>query len=520
VAVTRGERNCLWIEKYCRIPEGSKVGQPVVLSGFQRDDIKRIYDNPHGTRRAILSFARKNGKTAIAAFLLLLHLCGPEAKANSSLYSAAQSRDQAAILYTLAAKCVRLSPNLKSFVTPRDTKKELVCPELGTLYRALAAEASTTFGLSPAFIVHDELGQVKGPRSALYEALETATAAQASPLSIVISTQAPTDADLLSVLIDDATSGADPRVVLSLYTAPPEDDPFDEKTIRKANPAFDDFQNQTEILAMAEDARRMPSRENEYRNLVLNQRVTVSSPFVSRSVWKDNGAVVPRKFGRGKVYGGLDLSEVNDLTALVLVEPSTDVWQVQSTFWLPGHELGLRAEKDRVPYDTWKSQGFLDTTPGKTIEYSFISQRLRIVCDSYDVGKINFDAWNWRHLRPWLLKEDQSGKQLFTEEEVDRYFEEFGQGFRSMSPALRDTESLLLNHKLAHGNHPVLTMCAGNAVVKGDEAGNRKLTKTKSYGRIDGMVSLVMAVAAAATYEVPEAAPTSPWDDPEFTLAG
>jgi phage terminase large subunit-like protein len=75
---------------------------------------------------------------------------------------------------------------------------------LGTLYRALSAEASTAYGLSPVFIVHDELGQVKGPKSELYEALETACAAQENPLSIVISTQAPTDADLLSVLIDDA----------------------------------------------------------------------------------------------------------------------------------------------------------------------------------------------------------------------------------------------------------------------------------------------------------------------------
>src|SRR5262249_34053439 len=155
--------------------------------------------------------------TSFAAFLLLLHLCGPEARHNSQLYSAAQSRDQAAILFSLAAKIVRMSPDLVQYVTIRDTAKHLLCHELGTHYRALSAEASTAYGLSPAFTVHDELGQVVGPKSELFEALETAAGAQEEPLSIIISTQAPNDADLLSVLIDDALAGNDSRVKVRLY---------------------------------------------------------------------------------------------------------------------------------------------------------------------------------------------------------------------------------------------------------------------------------------------------------------
>jgi phage terminase large subunit-like protein len=145
------------------VPEGKFVGKPVKLRVWQKNEIRRIYGNPHGTRRAILSFGRKNAKTTLSAFLLLLHLCGPEARPNSELDSAAQSRDQAGILFRLAAKIVRLSPELSQFVTIRDTAKQLYCAELGTLYRALSAEASTAYGLSPVFIVHDELGQVKGP---------------------------------------------------------------------------------------------------------------------------------------------------------------------------------------------------------------------------------------------------------------------------------------------------------------------------------------------------------------------
>ena len=246
-----------FIEEVCFIPEGKYVGKKLELFDWQKAEIRRIYDNPHGTRRAIITMGRKNAKTTLAACLLLAHLCGPPArnKPNSQLYSAAQSRDQAAIIFSLAAKMVRMNPELLSILTIQETAKSLICPELGTRYRALSADATTAYGLSPALVIHDELGQVRGPRSALYEALETATGAQQDPLSIIISTQAPTDADLLSILIDDAQAGHDPHTVLSLHTAPPDLDPFDEATIRLANPAFGTFLNAREDLPW----RKMPS---------------------------------------------------------------------------------------------------------------------------------------------------------------------------------------------------------------------------------------------------------------------
>lgn len=498
-AETRGQRNINWIETHCRIPEGKDVGKEVRLREWQKVEIRKIYDNPAGTRRAIISFGRKNAKTTLAAFLLLLHTCGPEARPNSQLNSAAQSKDQAAILFKLAAKVVRLSPTLSPVVVIRDTVKELLCPELGTLYKALSAEASTAYGLSPVFIVHDELGQVKGPRSELYDALETAVGAHDSPLSIVISTQAPTDGDLLSVLIDDALAGNDPRVVLSLYAADPADDPFVEATIRKANPAFGDFLNATEVLAMAEDARRMPSRENEYRNLILNQRVDRTTPFISKAIWQANGGAVAKDWGEAPVYAGLDLSAVHDLTAFVPIAWIDDAWEVKPTFWLPGEGLLEKSRADRVPYDIWADEGKLETTPGRAIQYEFVAHWLFRFWGDHPNLKIAFDRWGMKHLRPWLVKAG------FTEEQIDEIFVEFGQGFQSMSPAMRELESALLEEKVRHANHPVLTMCAANAVVTTDPAGNRKLNKAKAAGRIDGAVALTMAFGVAP--EVAEAAP-------------
>jgi phage terminase large subunit-like protein len=488
------------------VPEGRDVGKPVKLRKWQRQEILRIYDNKAGTRRAIISFGRKNGKTALAAFLLLLHLCGPEARANSQLFSAAQSREQAAVLFALAAKMVRMSVDLSNYVIVRDTAKQLFCAELGTLYRALSADATTAYGLSPVFIVHDELGQVKGPKSELYEALETAVAAQEHPLSIVISTQAPTDADLLSVLIDDALAGHDPRTVVSLYTAGPELDPFSEKAIKAANPAFGDFQNADEVMAMAADAKRMPSREPEFRNLVLNQRVELNSPFVTKGVWMANAAQPVADWGSLPVYGGLDLSEVNDLTALILGTSIEGVWQIRPTFWLPEFGLAERARADRVPYDQWVREGAILTAPGKSIDYKFVAEHLRDQFEYLNIQKIGFDRWNWRHFRPWLLAAGFTEEQT-TPGEPGSVFVEVGQGFQTMSPALRDMESVLLNGKMAHGGHPVLTMCAANAVIQMDPAGSRKLSKSRSRGRIDGMVALADMFAAAPA-EVEDTGPS------------
>lgn len=485
--LTRGQRNAKWIEQHCIIPEGKLVGQPIKLSKQQKQWIREIYDTP--TRRFILSMARKQGKTAFAACLLLLHLVGPEARPNSQLYSAAQSRDQAAILFSLAAKMVRMSPDLNQYVGIRDTAKQLYCTELGTLYRALSAEASTAYGLSPVFVVHDELGQVRGPRSELYEALETASGAQQEPLSIVISTQAPTDADLLSVLIDDADKKLDPRTKLVLYSADVELDPFSDEAIRQAAPHFDVFMNKQEVRDQAEAARRMPSREASYRNLVLNQRVNVTNPFISASVWKACGGEVDWSvFENRPVYLGLDLSARNDLTAIAFTaQDDGGVWHVAVKFFAPEAGVAERSHRDRVPYDVWAKEGFLELTPGASIDYSFVAQWLVEFCEDHDVATIRFDRW-----RIDVLKSELSRLG------VELPLEEFGQGFKDMTPALEAVEGELLNTKIRHGMHPVLTMCAMNAVATRDAAGNRKLDKSKATGRIDGLVAMSMAVGAGA----------------------
>lgn len=484
--IKRGKRAIDWIEKYCRIPEGQFVGQPVKLRSWQRKVIRGIYDTP--TRKAIVSFGRKNAKTALSGFLCLLHLVGPEARANSQLYSAAQSRDQAAILFNLMVKVIRQSPDLNAVVGVRESAKQLYCEDLGTLYRALSAESSTAYGLSPVFVVHDELGQVRGPRFPLYEALETAAGAQEDPLSIIISTQAPTDSDLLSILIDDALAGHDKETKLFLHTADESLDPFSIKAMRQANPAYGDFLNAKEVQRQAADAKRMPSQEAAYRNLVLNQRISRDAPFISQIVWAQNCAKPrPEDFQSGVIMG-LDLSRRIDLTALVYAGKGEDGQiSVGAEFFAPKDGLHDRAAVDRVPYDLWAQQGYLTLTPGKTVGYDFVAARMVELCEDLGVERINFDRWG--------IPELKSNLALIGAEDLP--LEPHGQGFKDMTPALNALEAELLNGRIRHGNNPILTWCAANAVVDTDAAGNRKLNKKRATGRIDGMVALAMAVGAS-----------------------
>lgn len=496
--MTRGEKVIAFIERFCRIPEGKHVGQPLKLMRFQRDFITAIYDNPLGTSRAYLSIARKNGKTALIAALVLAHVVGPESRQNSQVISGARSRDQASLVFRLAEKMVRLSPELSRLTKIVPSSKQIIGLAMGVEFKAISAEAGTAHGLSPVLAILDEVGQIKGPHDSFVEAIETAQGAHENPLLLAISTQAATDADLFSVWLDDAAKSGDPRIVSHVYSAPEGCDLMDREAWRAANPAMGEFRTIADLEDFAVQAERLPVKENSFRWLYLNQRIDASAPFISRRVWEDCAAPVVDRFDGLPIYGGLDLSEVSDLTALVLVAPVESVWHVKPTFWLPGQGLAEKATTDRVPYGLWQREGWLQTTPGPTVEYEFVAAYLYNLCEAQDVRKIAFDRWNWRHLKPWLAKVGFSDDQLADDTGI---FQPMGQGFQSMSPALRDLESAILNQRIAHGGHPVLNMCAINATVQADPSGNRKLSKIKSHGRIDGMVALAMAMSVAGTWE-------------------
>lgn len=484
--MTRAARVIQFIERLCPVPDGADVGKPLVLAEFQKQFIRDVYDNPHGTRRALLSVSRKNGKSGLIAGLLLCHLVGPEAKQNAQIVSGAMSRDQAALVFNLASKMVQLSPKLSSIVRIVPSGKRLIGLPLNTEYKALAADGKTAHGLSPVLAILDEIGQVRGPQSDFVDAITTSQGAHAEPLLIAISTQAANDADLFSQWIDDAKASQDKRIVCRVYEAPAGCDLLDVSAWEAANPALGLFRSLDDLREQMRQAQRMPSMENSARNLLLNQRVSTVSPFISPDVWKScAGPVLPFD---GPVFAGLDLSARLDLTALVLVGQDDDgVWHVVPYFWTPEQGLAERARRDRAPYDLWHRQGHLRATPGASVDLEHVAHEMLEILDGLDIRAVAFDRWRIDLLRKEL---DRIGAEL--------PLVEWGQGFKDMSPALDTLEAELLNQRVAHGGHPVLQMCAANAVVTKDPAGGRKLDKAKATGRIDGLQALAMAIGVAS----------------------
>ena len=491
--MTRAERVIAFIERHCVTPEGAHVGKPLLLADFQKEFIRAVYDNEQGTRRAYLSIARKNGKSGLIAGLLLAHLIGPEAKQNSQIVSGAMSRDQAALVFSLASKMVMQSPKLSKLVKIIPSGKRLIGLPLNVEFRALAADGKTAHGLSPVLAILDEVGQVRGPQSDFIDAITTSQGAHESPLLIAISTQAASDADLLSIWLDDAASSNDPAIVSHVYEAPEDCTLMDRDAWRAANPALGLFRSESDLAAQLEQAQRMPSMENSARNLLLNQRISTDSPFVSPAVWASCGDA-PLPFGDEPVFAGLDLSARTDLTALVLVGKVNDAWQVHPVIWTPEVGVAERARRDRAPYDVWVREGQLHTTPGRTIDYEAIARELAEICSTCNVQGIAFDRWRIDVLQKEL---DRIG--------ADVPLTPWGQGYASMSPALDALEAELLNERIAHGMHPVLTMCAANATTVRDPAGNRKLDKSRQTGRIDGMQALAMAMGLATSMAEEEA---------------
>jgi phage terminase large subunit-like protein len=485
--MSKAEKVIQFIESYVLVPEGSNVGKPMVLAEFQKEFIRAIYAD--GVRRGYLSIARKNGKTGLIAAILLAHIDGPVAVQNSQIISGARSRDQAALVFSLAAKMVQLSPVLRDRIRIVPSSKRLIGLACNVEYRALAADGTTAHGLSPILAILDEVGQVKGPQDDFVDAITTSQGAHDNPLLIAISTQAPTDGDLFSIWIDDAKRSKDKRIVCHVYEAAKGADVTDKDAWLAANPAMGLFRSEADLKDQADQAARMPSAEATFRNLCLNQRVQMVNPFVSRTVWEQNGAEPESLDGR-MVYVGLDLSAKTDLTSAVVIFEDGDNVHVHPFFWLPEQGIKDKAKRDRVPYDVWADQGFLFLVPGATVDYEFVITKIAEICEQSVIMGIMFDRW-----RIDVFNRD-----------LQRMGIEFpmvphGQGFKDMSPALDAVEEALLNNRVRHGMHPVLTMCAANAVVTKDPAGNRKLDKHKANGRIDGMVALCMAMSKVGMIE-------------------
>jgi len=467
-----------------RIPEGPLIGQQWKLLGYQIEALKALCDPD--VRRIIISIPRKSGKSAFAAALMLATVAGPLARINSQVYSAARSRDQASLVFNLAVKISNLTPWLREEIRYTESRKVIKGLRYNVEYRALSADAQRAHGLSPVFVIHDELGQVKGQGDELYDALETAFGAQEAPKSLIISTQAAEDTDLLSTLLDDAISSGDSRTKVILYAADLNADAHSEAVWKRCHPAYGLFRNPAEFKEASDRAKRLPSAELSFRRYYLNQRIVGGTGFCTPAVWRSNaGTVVTDLFTDGRpVFGGLDLSAKQDLTALVLTtEDNEGNAHCLVRSWTPANTLIERATRDRAPYIAWRDMGLLTVITGNSVDLDYVVQDVSKMTENMNLSSVAYDRWR--------IVEFQRAMQRHG---LELPLKPVGQGYRDMSPRIEAVTELLLNERVRHGGHPVLTYAASSATLTRDPAGNVKVDKSRPSCRIDPLVAMIMAV--------------------------
>lgn len=491
---TRAERLISWIGGLT-VPSGQHAGRPFKLRPWQVAIVKEVYaTNRKGQRTvrlALLSMGRKNGKTGFASALALAHLCGPEAVQGGQVLSGAADRAQAAIVYTAMKQMALARPDLADRLTFRDFKKEIEDVETGSIYQALSSDARKAHGMSPNFWIGDEVAQWRGRD--LLEALRTGMGAHAEPLGFVISTRSPDPDNPLEELIGyarDIEAGAidDPAFRAFLYTADPAADPWSEAAWRAANPALGDFRSLDDVQVQAEQARRIPSLEASFRAYILNQPVATDDRWIAPADWDACNATAEAS---GPCWGGLDLAAgPADLSAFAIYWPATGALRVWA--FLPALLLHDKSREDNAPYQTWVTQEHVVVVPGRTIDRAWLGAWIARQTEALDLVAIASDRWLIEDLRAQM---DREGITL--------PLAPHGAGYKDVSPSLSAYERLILERRLAHGGNPLLRWAMANAAIESDPAGNRKLSKLRSRGRIDPAVAAVTAVGLASRRPAP-----------------
>ncbi|MFC3079505.1 terminase large subunit [Phenylobacterium terrae] len=505
----RADRVIDFIQKL-KITDGKRAGQPFILTDWQEKYIRDVYE-PADARtpdsrlvtKGIFSVGRKNGKSELAAALVLVHLIGPEAEANGQIISGATTAEQARVVFDKVVAFIYASPALLKYLRIVDTRSTIhVRPgtskrAVGSKYRAISAKPNAAHGLHPSFVIFDELAQSVGRK--FFDALISAQGARGEPFFMIISTQNEDPNHVMSTQIDDALRTQNPRTVVHLYAAKEGCDLLDEEQWYAANPALGAWINYDRFKAEAIEAKLSPAEEAQFRLYRLNQRVSASTPLVTRESW--NACLMPDipapavhtqtwfEFEPGeRLYGGLDLSHRTDLTGLVLV--SAERMHVKSWFWKPKIDIPDHTLTDGFPYDVCERQGWLTGTPGLTINLGFVAAKLAELHERYNIVGIAYDPYRMNEL---LTVMEHSNIDAQEGDGPGIRFVKYKQSYERMGIGVDALEDAVLNQRLRHDGNPILTWNMANAAQDPHPAG-RKLIKLVPRARIDGAVCLTMAL--------------------------
>ena len=445
-------------------------------------------------RVAYVETAKGSGKSPLAAGIGHYGLTADD-EPRAEIYAAATKKDQAMVLFRDAVAMWQLSPELQYRLEPSGTGEKiwnLAYLARGAFFRPISADDGQS-GPRPHIGLVDEVHEHR--TNTVVEMMRAGTKSRRQALIFMITNSG---RDRTSVCRDYHDYGAkvsaglieDDSFFAYVCANDEGDDPFlDESCWTKTNPSLQerDLPGLKYLREQVVQARGMPSKEATVRRLCFCEWTEDLSPWISAAVWlgarRDyDGTEILR--GR-RVVGGLDLSSTTDLTALVLwVEPDApgEPWRLVPYFWLPAEGLGAKADADRVPYPLWLQRGHIEVTPGAAVSRLAVARRLVEITSACSSVRIAYDRWRIADLREIAREHDLALPELV----------EYGQGYQSMAPAVEEFERRLMAGDVVHDGNPCLTWCAANTVLSVDDAGNRKPSKRKSSGRIDGIVAAVM----------------------------
>lgn len=441
-------------------------------------------------RTAYVEIPKKQGKSEIGAAIALYLLAGDQ-EFGAEVYSAAADREQASIVFNIAASMVGQNEVLNKTLKVLHSTKRIVHYTKNSYYHALSSESYTKHGYNIHGCIFDEL-HIQ-PNRFLFDVLKDGAGdARQQPLMFIITTAGVYDVNSIGWEVHkyakDIKDGIidDPRFLSIIYSLDEKEDWEDEENWRKVNPSIGFTMEIDKLRDAYKEAKHIPAKQNNFRRLRLNQWTAQITRWMDAEYWnKCNTPVNLEELQGQQCWAGLDLASSIDIAAFVLVFPRDEgFYDILSFFWIPEEAMEIRSKQDKVPYPLWVNEGYIFATPGNVIDYEFIEDKIDKLNEIYNIRGIAYDRWGAVEISQKL---DKMGFVI----------NPFGQGWKSMSPPTKALQKLVMEGKIRHGDNPVLNWMFNNIMVKTDPAENIKIDKAKSTEKVDGMVALVMGLDGA-----------------------
>lgn len=503
--------------------KGRFARQPFRLEPWQEDEIIRPlfgevqWSEEWGqyVRRfteARIVIGRKNGKSELAAGLVLILLVGDDEEA-AEVYGGAQDTKQADKVGMVVRRMRALSPVLSERLDEIKNSKRIIDPKTASFYEIIPGEAKGELGANPHGFILDEL--VSQPNGKLWEAMVTAEGTRTQPLFVQITTEVDDPSGWAATQIDEAERIEEdparaPFIFVYVRRSPSTsdqlerlrrlypDDPqlpvscdwTDERNWYWPNPALGSFKSLEAMRKGALKARNEPATLNGFLQFHLDRRTQSVSRYISIDLWDAcAGLAIDEDDLIGLAcFGGLDLSATTDLSALALFFPGPP-HRVLFRFWVPELAIPRLDQLTGGPagmLDVWRREGLIVATEGDLIDYDVIEEEIHHLGKRHRIIDIGTDRWNSTGISTRLLN---AGVRV----------ELVNQGIVGISPGTKELLKLVKGGPsvFLHGGHPVARWCADSLEVRKDDNENVKPVKpdrAASGKRIDGMVALIEGI--------------------------